>query len=1429
MQCINCYTLCSAHPHLQKPCCVMSRVFDCLSRSTFSYFTNVVSQAYHSALPLELHDIDPLEESESVAVLLKRYTELKNNNNNTQHTKKQSSLAWTLFSMGRGELARAAGFEVLHIVASLSFPMVLRAQLNDLEEGGSQGWVWALVGVCVTLVSIISNQKHIDIAFRVGIRLKALCSVLVFNTALHRRNAVFDARGDTTGKVLNLVSSDASKLQDLCPVANLLWGAPVQILVSTILISMLIGPAGLIGVLFLGIAMPALNTFMMVRVSKYRKSKMKISDERVKLCSEMLAGIRVVKYLSWEVRFVERIMNVRLDEMKWVSKELHLFASYIVILISFPMLSLLVCFISYILINPEVPLTPGNAFAALSLFNVLRFPLMQMGTVLSAAAQARVAVDRIEKFISKDSSVSQNSKLSDKNDQIASPSKVEMVNESKAKTVAKMESAVFGWCGNDGLKESSIAETHRTTRSDFVLGPITMSLQSCEIVAVVGSVGSGKSMLVASILGETTLRAGSYDAHPGCISFVPQNAWIINASVQQNITGFAENEGHIFDKSLYEKVVAACSLKHDILEMPDRDQQVIGERGVTLSGGQKQRIALARSAYTILYRRKAAVKDDIHGQEPGNFMGLVLFDDPLSALDSATARHVFDELLGPKGLLKNVARMLVTHAVQFLSQCNRVFLLHNGAFVNVGPFSKIQEFKLKNDAEGLSLGGEKDAVLAAIAELSSALQENGGGKDDESIDQLDDAFRNRTRSTTSEKSIHLLDVASKDMESGETGGLMTAESQGKGSIDFHVVRYFFSTMGGYICFFVPLGLFFVAERTTYVGTDWWLSLWTDAANSTPSHVFEDAGLHLPAAPDAEGQRFYAIRYAIFVLCAALFVVARLHWFAHGYVRTARKFFARLIVNSVKAPMVFFETTPLGRITNRYSYDTEVIDAQLFQRTNGVVASTSWLLGGIGVIVGSIPLMTLILVPVFLAYFYLYRFYRRACVELQRLAAVTRSPIHSTFQETLSGSDSVRAFGVELTYSRKNASLVDKHSRASVALQVASRWLSIRLETLGVMVVAGAAFLSYLIPGISAGIAGLAIMWASQLSMSLQFNTINLTEAESLMTSVERVLEYIKVEQEPAADTPKENVPPKDWPSRGEVRFENAVLCYRDGLPPALNGLTATVPAGKKVGVCGYTGAGKSTIATALFRLRDLSSGKILVDDIDISSLGLNDVRGRGANGMAIITQDPLVFSGPIRFTLDPFDQYSDEDIWSALEKVQMRRSVIQLWKSRGDTEGDPQRGDSERDQELDDKTLKRALELPIAEAGRNLSVGQRQLLCFARALLLRPRILILDEATASVDYATDRVIQTTLRENFPGVTMLIIAHRLETIIDLDAVMVMDAGKCVEYGTPKELLSKKSLFSGLVDATGVDTAKKLRHAALNSNINMALPGSRSTEV
>ena len=872
------------------------------SATTFSYFTKTISQAYNSPHPLNLHDLEPLRTDATVNHIKLQLLDLQKGQKGRSIT-----LAQALFALARPRLTVAALLLCIKIAADLSFPLFLLYQLDAIEHQTNDGWMWALAGVVSTAFAVVSNQKHIDIAFREGIRLKAVCSVLVFDMALQRTSAALDARGDTTGKILNLVSSDAAKLQELAPLFNLLWAAPLQIIIATVLITSLIGISGFIGVAFLGIGMPMLNFIMIAKIVEYRVSKMKISDDRVKLSSEMLAGIRVVKFLSWEARFVERILKVRQEEMGWVKKELHLFATYVCILISFPMVSLLVTFGSYVLINPEIPLTAGNAFAALSLFNVLRFPLMQMGTVLSAAAQARVAVDRIETFLAKSEheTNSPTAIVSSKDGKEAMEEKEakeakEEREENKAllrprkSIVASLNDAEFVWSPKSASSSSSSSSsstsstdiqvkdieqaTPSSTNNQSSLGPINVQVSSGDLIAVVGAVGVGKSKFIGSLLGETHLLAGTANV-TRALFYVPQTAWIINASVRDNITAFVYDNDTTttappYDEQLYKISLNACCLDRDILEMPDKDQQVIGERGITLSGGQKQRIAVCRATYSILVSQKRMQQQDTSPPP------LLLLDDPLSALDAHTSRYIFEAVLGSNGLLKDCARILVTHAVQFLGQCNSVYLIHNSNLIDVGHFDNINKMvhRLKEEGNhnstgstgstGSSSSNTHQELIHVIQQLSQTSQEGGNILSNSNEPQEKEILKMRSLSTSSVGSMGSVgsigskgSAGSKHTENNKTltpttkgKALMTEELLEKGTIGFKVIRYMASTWGTAWTFFIPLGTMFVLERTTYVCTDWWLSIWTSASNSTPMNGLN---LNFPAAPDPAGQRWYA--------------------------------------------------------------------------------------------------------------------------------------------------------------------------------------------------------------------------------------------------------------------------------------------------------------------------------------------------------------------------------------------------------------------------------------------------------------------------------------------------------------------------------------------------------------------------------------------
>jgi len=454
----------------------------------------------------------------------------------------------------------------------------------------------------------------------------------------------------------------------------------------------------------------------------------------------------------------------------------------------------------------------------------------------------------------------------------------------------------------------------------------------------------------------------------------------------------------------------------------------------------------------------------------------------------------------------------------------------------------------------------------------------------------------------------------------------------------------------------------------------------------------------------------------------------------------------------------------------------------------------------------------VLAPIMVVYIHLYRYYRKSCVELQRLDSNTRSPIQSHFLESLNGLVSVRSFGPHVLqrYRSANCKHINRNDRALLGLVLSNRWLSARLEILGATVGFSSALLAYIFSDqMTPGAAGLCVMWAIQFVVSCNFNTQNLTEAESKMTSVERVQEYSRISVE-ETESILSNVmmPPDTWPQSGSIKFTDAVLSYRDDLEPALKGMSCAIASGERIGIVGRTGAGKSTIATALYRLRDLSAGTIIVDGIDISKLALGHVRGRG---ISIITQDPLVFSGSLRLNLDPFSDFTDAQLWDALRAVEMDQVIREMEIAKNGVDSSK---DNERESGCDDSSQNEgSLEVIVEEAGKNFSVGQLQLLCFARAMLQRPKILILDEATANCDAETDAKVQQHVRSYFQDCTLLVIAHRLNTIMDSDRILVMDSGKVAEFDSPLVLLDDpNSIFSELVNATGTVSAAALRKQA-----------------
>jgi len=469
-------------------------------------------------------------------------------------------------------------------------------------------------------------------------------------------------------------------------------------------------------------------------------------------------------------------------------------------------------------------------------------------------------------------------------------------------------------------------------------------------------------------------------------------------------------------------------------------------------------------------------------------------------------------------------------------------------------------------------------------------------------------------------------------------------------------------------------------------------------------------------------------------------------------------------------MSFFDTTPVGRILNRFSKDIYTIDESL-PRTVGFFLVMVFSSIGIMVVIAIVtPFFLCTFIPLGFIYHFIQQYYIRSSREIKRLDSISRSPIYAHFSETLAGISTIRSFGQEERFIFDNQVKLDENQKAYFASLVANRWLGIRVEFIGSCVVSLAALLAVLErDNIDPGMAGLSLTYALNITVVLNWLVRMSTEAETQLVSVERVMQYAKIDTEAPASI-LQTLPPRTWPQDGAIEFKNLTLRYRPDLDLVLRGITISIMPQEKVGVVGRTGAGKSSLMLALFRLVEAEGGSVEIDGINIATLGLDTLRSR----LSIIPQDPTLFTGTIRSNLDPFDKYTDDEIWYALDKVHLKDYVLSM----------------------------NGLETLVAEYGENLSVGQRQLMCLGRALLKRSKILVMDEATAAVDYETDRLIQKTIREEFVEVTVLTIAHRIQTIVDYNRVLVLDQGRVAEFDAPSVLLQdSNSMFYSMVHASG----------------------------
>ncbi|KAI9504470.1 P-loop containing nucleoside triphosphate hydrolase protein [Coemansia spiralis] len=1361
-----------------------------LGRLTFSWINSLLRIGVSRQLTYS--DIYRLDKADMPVSVWRRYL---------RYRKPGRSLAVTVVLTLAPDLLLQAAFSLTVRTLHFSGPFFLQRIIRSIELSSKESlefnnrrmYLDAFCLLFFTLSIALLTNQILWIGTRAAIRLKGLLVAELSSKTLRRhgkgslekKRENSESGGDdeqiqnaasaaADGKVMNLLTADFQTIAEATAYVYNVYSMPLTLCIGIWYMYQILGISAFVGWSFICICVP-ISKILYTHLASLTVRINSLSDERISMISELLQGIKAVKLFGWESRFVQKIDEQREHQLEYTWKYFLCKVAIDICARLNPMMIILSIFATYVVVFGN-KLTAEVAFTSISIFQLVYGVFDIMPRILNSTVQGYVALDRIDSYLDQPQVQDLEKRVALEFDNVLGFKCADLEWE----TTEDIEALLAEPAQSHAVLSTNVSSTslsHQNNMTVFSLKNIDVLFPIGGLSIVAGPTGSGKSSLLLALIGEMNLTRGyvllpTADASVVAagnsnyrdiieladrglairdIAYVAQEAWLRNATIRENILF-----GETYNKSRYEEVLRACALKPDLRILKAGDATEIGERGVTLSGGQKQRVALARAVYSS--RR------------------ILLIDDCLSAVDAHTGKHILMEcLLNKTSLMKGRTCVLVTHHVSMcLPFAQFLLMMHEG--------------QISRDDTSKDVRETEDKLAKAANDMKP--------EDEYNHERL-------------QNNVVQGGVDSNDGLPRSQGALFEEEKHEKGFIKLEVWQTYFYACGSKSFWTMTLALL-ILWQAVIISQDYWIRIWVNSNGSKTdgSVAYMSSLSNVRASDTATRNETHKQYHSSFFWLGVYVLIGFVHVFGRAIhdtfvyraaVRASRTLHARLLRAVVHASPRFFDSTPLGRIINRFSRDMQTIDGPTIDKLMLWLGHVSGALGIYVVVLLVTPMFIFVAIAVSLVYIGFAYYYLSSSRELKRLESNSMSPLLSLFSELILGVSTIRAFGVKQLYIKEALNRISAHNRPFYMVLSSKQWLAVHVGLAGAVVTFSCAmFIIMNRSWMDAGLAGFTLAYSLAITEHMFWVVGDYNTCEANMNSVERVKQYLNIEQEAALESEPENKPPALWPTKGAVQIENLTAEYMPGVP-VLHGVSLAVKHGEKIGVVGRTGAGKSTLSLALLRFVEASSGRIVLDGIDISKIGLEALR----RSVTIIPQDPVLFNGTIRFNLDPFNEYPDEIVWDALRRTHLVRESSGQSSSSASSINNVERMSG----------IFSSLDAEIKENGQNLSLGQRQLVALARALVRRSRLIVMDEATASVDFDTDDRIQRTIRGyELANSTLFCIAHRLRTIIDYDRVLVLDKGKVAEFDTPQNLMQNKDgIFRGMCEKSG-----EYRHLAASAN-------------